>query len=167
MLGLLHDDGTPVLQPLNNSIKNYALPTSDQIARLQKTILTNSTTFTNLTKIDCFRQYSSAFGDRSDVILVVPTSNINNTGNPLLAYGSQDMSATPAPYLWLCKKSNTISCKKLAGNGYETESSEAAALQHWNIYGYEIVYCMASYRETDSLCSVMFSFQMMIGEKNS
>ena len=166
VLGLNFDRGTPVLQPLSRSIANYTLPTSDQISVLQKTALSNSTAFTNLTKIDCFRQYSSAFGDRSDVIVIVQTSNINNTGNSLLAYGSQSMVGT-APYAWLCKHSNTFSCKKIAGNGYENKTSEVAALQHWNIYGYEIDYCMASYRETDSRCSVMFSFRIMIGEKIS
>lgn len=165
VLGLVHDIGTPVLQPLNLSIGNYALPTSDQISLLQKTAVTNSTAFTNLTKIDCFRQYSSAFGDRSDVLLVVPTPNINNTRNSLLAYGNQNMIDT-APYEWLCKNSNTFSCKKIAANGYEDTSSEVAALQHWNIYGYEIGYCMASYRETDSRCSVVFSFRIMIGKMN-
>ena len=166
VLGLVGDRGTPVLQPLSRSITNYTLPTSDQISLLQKTAIANSTALTNLTKIDCFRQYSSAFGDRSDVILIIPTSNTNSTGNSLLAYGSQDMSGT-APYEWLCKNSNTFSCKELAGNGYENKTSEVAALQHWNIYGYEIDYCMASYRETDSRCSVMFSFRIMIGEKSS
>ncbi len=166
VLGLVRDRGTPVLQPLSQSIGHYALPTSDQISLLQKTAVTNSTEFTNLNKIDCFRQYSSGFGDRSDVILVVPTSNINNTGNSLLAYGNEGMSHLQ-PSAWLCKNSNTFSCKKLAGNGYENKSSEVAALQHWNIYGYEIDHCMATYRETNSRCSVMFSFRIMIGEEIS
>ena len=164
--GLIGDEGTPVLQPLNHSIEHYTLPTSDQISLLQKTAVTNSTAFTNLTKLDCFRQYSSAFGDRSDLLLVVSTSNINNTGNSsLLAYGYANIVHT-TPHTWLCKHSNTFSCKKFAAHGYKDISSEVAALQHWNIYGYEIEYCMASYRETDSRCSVMFSFRIMIGKIN-
>lgn len=60
--------------------------------------------------------------------------------------------------------SNTFSCKKLAGHRYKSVQKENLALAYRNIEAYEIDYCMASYRTTENLCSVVFSYRIMTGK---
>ena len=160
MLGLVNDMGSPVLQPLSSSIIKVSLlglPTPDRVASLQAAAQ-NSTGFTRLNKLQCFKQYSSPFGDRSDLLMIASdTSN-----NSVLACGITGAAGT-ALQGWMCQQSNTFSCKKLASGGYEDEKEEQLVMTHWNILGYEIEYCMASHRQTERLCSVASSFRIMIG----
>ena len=53
---------------------------------------------------------------------------------------------------------------KLAAHGYESEDQKLSAIAHWNIVGYEIDYCMASYRPTGNRCGVVYSYRIMIGK---
>lgn len=83
------------------------------------------------------------------------------SNNSLLACGINGAADT-APEEWMCQHSNTFSCKKLASGGYEDEMEEESVMAHWNILGYEIEYCLASYRPTERLCSVVYSYRIMI-----
>lgn len=160
VMGLIHDIGSPVPQPLSLSINEVGWvdwPTPDQVASLQAAVQ-NGARFTNLSKLECFKQYSSPFGDRSDVIMV--SSGVSNSS--VLACGISGDAGT-APEEWMCQQSNTFSCKKLALGGYKDEQEEELAMTHWNVLGYEIEYCMASYRQTEDLCSVVYSYTIMIG----
>lgn len=159
VMGLIDDTGSPLLQPLSLSINKVgwpSWPTPDRVASLQAAAQ-NSTGFTRLSKLQCFKQYSSPFGDRSDVIMV--SSGVSNSS--VLACGITGDAGT-APEEWMCQQSNTFSCKKLASGGYKDERDEELAMTHWNILGYEIEYCMASYRQTEALCSVVYSYRIMI-----
>lgn len=160
VMGLIQDNGSPLPQPLSLSISKVGLvdwPTPDRVASLQAAAQ-NGAGFTNISKLQCFKQYSSPFGDRSDVIMI--SSGVSN--NSVLACGISGDAGT-APEEWMCQQSNTFSCKKLASGGYNDEQKEELAMAHWNILGYEIGYCMASYRQTEDRCSVVYSYRIMIG----
>ena len=44
---------------------------------------------------------------------------------------------------------------------YDHEDIEAIAAQ-WNVVGYEIDYCLASYHPLDNFCSLFYSYRIMI-----
>ena len=169
VLGLMGDSGSPVMQPLAASVNRGTCPIPEHIASMQNAVRTG-TGFTRLGPLDCLEQYSTPFGDRSDIILIArDTDGTNNTNNSVLACGRQgavDRGAHKGnhPGEWMCRQSNTFSCKKLAAHGYESEKQTLSAIAHWNIVGYEIEYCMASYRPTGNRCGVVYSYRIMIGK---
>ena len=169
VLGLVGDSGLPVLQPLVASINQASWPSFENIAIMQDAVR-NGTSFTKLSPLDCLEQYSTPFGDRSDIILIAQDINSTNNGNnSVLACGVQgavDRGAHKGshPGEWMCRQSNTFSCKKLAVHGYESEDQKLSAIAHWNIVGYEIDYCLASYRSTGNQCGVVYSYRIMIGK---
>ena len=169
VLGLVNDVGSPVLQPLANSINQASWPSFGAIVSMQNAVY-NGTGFTRLNTLDCLEQYSTPFGDRSDVILIArDTNDTKNAKNSVLACGTQSAFDRGTykgthPGEWMCKRSNTFSCKKVAVHGYESEDQEITAIANWNVVGYVIDYCMASYRPTDDRCGVVYSYQIMIGK---
>ncbi len=157
------------MRPLAVSINQAPWPTSEDIMQMQ-TAVNNGTGFTRLSQLDCLEQYSSPFGDRSDVILIaLDTNNTKNANNSVLACGKQGavdkgVHKGNHPGEWMCRQTNTFSCKKLAAHGYKSESQEKTAIAHWNVLGYEIDYCMASYRPTGNRCGVVYSYRIMLGQ---
>ena len=168
VLGLAGDSGPPVAQQLSASINQAPWPTSEAIRRMQVSVQ-NGTNFTRLNQLDCLEQYATPFGDRSDVVLIaLNTSNTNNANNSVLACGTQgavDRGAHKGnhPGEWMCRQSNTFSCKKLAAHGYESEGQKNTAIADWNVVGYRIDYCMASYHSTGDRCGVVYSYRIMLG----
>ena len=169
VLGLVNDVGSPVLQPLAVSINQASWPSLGAIVSMQNAVY-DGTDFTRLNTLDCLEQYSTPFGDRSDVILIArDTNDTKNAKNSVLACGTQSAIDRGTykgthPGEWMCKGSNTFSCKKVAVHGYESEDQEITAIANWNVVGYVIDYCMASYRPTDDRCGVVYSYQIMIGK---
>lgn len=169
VLGLVSDRGLPVMQPLAASTNQASWPTSEDITKLQNAVH-NGTGFTKPSPLDCLQQYSTPFGDRSDVILISLNGNsANNANTSVLACGKQGavdvgIHKGTHPGEWMCRQSNTFSCKKLAAHGYESEDEEISAIADWNVVGYEIDHCMASYRPTGNRCGVVYSYRIMIGK---
>ena len=169
VLGLISDSGLPVMRPLAVSINQAPWPTSGDIMQMQ-TAVNNGTGFTRLSQLDCLEQYSSPFGDRSDVVLIaLDTHTTRKANNSVLACGKQGavdkgVHKGNHPGEWMCRQTNTFSCKKLAAHGYKSESQEKTAIAHWNVVGYEIDYCMASYRPTGNRCGVVYSYRIMLGQ---
>lgn len=168
-LGLFMDRGLPVMQPLAASINQVPWPTFGDIAKMQNAVH-NGTGFTRLSPVDCQEQYSTPFGDRSDIILIaLPTTNTTNANNSVLACGTQGALGVGVhkgyhPGEWMCRQSNTFSCKKLGTHGYGSKDEEISAIAHWNVVGYEIDYCMALTRPTANRCGVVYSYRIMIGK---
>ena len=63
----------------------------------------------------------------------------------------------------MCQQSNTFSCKRIASGGYQDEQEGELGTAHWNILDYQIGYCLTSYRQTEGLCSVVYSYRIIIG----
>lgn len=168
VLGLVSDSGLPVMQPLAASIDQAPWPASGSIVQMQ-TAVHNGAGFTILSPLNYLEQYSTPFEDRSDVILVaLNNQDIQNANNSVLACGTQgavDRGVHKGSHTgeWMCRQSNTFSCKRLAAHGYD-EDLKISAIAHWNVVGYEKDYCMASYRPTGNRCGVVYSYRIMIGK---
>lgn len=162
ILDLVSDRGLPVMQPLAASTNQASWPTSGDIVDMQNAAH-NGTSLTRLSPLDCLEQYSTPFGDRSDIVLIaLDTNDTNNANNSVLACGTQGAIELGVhkgnhPGECMCRQSNTFSCKTLAAHGYESEDQEISAISHWNVAGYEIDYCMASCRPTGKRCGVVYS----------
>lgn len=169
VLGLVSDTRLPVMQRLAASTNQAPWPTSGDIVRVQNA-LQNGTGFTRLSPLDCLQQYSTPFGGLSNIVLITLDSyNTSNANNSVLACGTQSAVERSVhkgshPGEWMCRLSNTSSCKKLAAHGYESEDQDLSAIAHWNVVGYEIEYCMASYRPTGNRCGVVYSYRIMVGK---
>ena len=169
VLGLRGDSGSPVIQPLAASLYQGTWPTSEHLATMQNAVRTG-TGFTKLSPLACLEQYSTPFGDRSDIVLIArDIYATNSTNNSVLACGRQGavdrgVHKGNHPGACMCRESITFSWNKLAAHGYDTEIQKLSAIAHWNIVGYEIDYCMASYRPTADRCGVVYSYRIMIGE---
>lgn len=162
-MGLVYDyPGRIVSHNLSDSIHLDDWLTSEDVRSMQADVQKGSI-YSRLDKLDCLKQYSSAFGNRSDLIFV--TADVPQSNNSLLDCGAAG-AATSSQGSWMCEKSNTFSCKMLASNGYKSEAEKESAVAHWNIAGYDVGYCMASHRPTQHLCSVVYSFRIMIGESH-
>lgn len=168
VMGLVADRGLPVMQPLAASINQAPWPTAGDIMKMQNAVH-NDINFTRLSPLDCLEEYSTPFGDRSDIILVaLGTNDTGSTNNSVLACGTQGavdkgVHKGTHPGEWMCRQSNMFSCKKLAAHGYESEDQELSAIAHWNVVGYDIDYCLVSYVPTSNRCGVVYSYQIMIG----
>jgi len=148
--GLIADQGQPVQQNLsaswsidnqghqNQQNTSASLPAQggfhgdkDEMKRIQRTAL-NSSIFHNISAADCLLQYTTMFGNRSSLIMV--SSDTSSPNNSLLSYGIQASRGTSAwePARWMCRSSNTFSCKKLAAHGFQTKQEELA-IADWNM----------------------------------
>lgn len=122
VLGLVSDRGLPVMQPLAASTNQASWPTSGDIVNMQIAVH-NGTSLTRLSPLDCLEQYSTPFGDRSDIVLIVlDTNNSNNANNSMLACGRQGaigicVQKGKHPGEWMCRQSNTFSCKSSQRTG--------------------------------------------------
>ena len=158
VLGLNDDHGKPVLQYLYPSI--YYLnnwPSVDAIAHLQVEAQ-NGTKFTKLDTLECLKEYNTIFGNRSD-LLMISSSNVTNSS--ILMAGSVG-AIQGGPEDWMCGQSNTFSCATLALNGY-LPKNEGTLTANWNVAGFKVDYCLASYRDLQESCSLVYSYRIMIG----
>lgn len=83
----------------------------------------NNINFTRLNPLDCLEEYSTPFGDRSDIVLVaLGTSDTDSANNSVLACGTQGavdkaVHKGTHPGEWMCRQSNMFSCKTTLGFG--------------------------------------------------
>ena len=116
-----------------------------------------------LNKLDCLQTYLAPFGNRSDVIMISsqdildgsPTDPLKN--NSVLFAVSTGGIQVPGMY-WECGSSNIFDCK----NYHRWKN--ISDIDTWNIFGFQIDYCLASQSSLDSKCSVNYSLPIMIGE---
>ena len=128
-----------------------------------------STDFKRSSPLDCLEQYSTPFEERSYIVSIALGTNNANDTNSVLACGTQGTVDTGIrkgnhPGEWMCRQSNTFSCKKLSAHGYENEDQEMSAIAHCNVLGYKVDYCLASYRATGNRCGVVYSYRIMVGK---
>lgn len=116
----------------------------------------NSTSYAYIDTLDCLLMYNNLIGNRSDLIMVSSAPPEEN--NTLLVYGMAASGTWDTGYD-LCKWSNTFDCGRLA-NLPVTEQSQA--VKDWNMGGYKIDYCLSSQRSTENLCSVEYSFSILL-----
>ena len=64
----------------------------------------------------------------------------------------------------LCGGGGQFDCGRLADF---TPEEQMEAIQNWNIGSYKIDYCLSSQRSTENLCSVEYSFSIMLSISNS
>ncbi|KAI4107154.1 MAG: hypothetical protein LQ345_007158, partial [Seirophora villosa] len=116
----------------------------------------NSTSYAYIDTLDCLLMYNNLIGNRSDLIMVSSAPPEEN--NTLLVYGMAASGTWDTGYA-LCKRPNTFDCGRLA-NLPVTEQSQA--VKDWNMGGYKIDYCLSSQRSTENLCSVEYSFSILL-----
>ena len=116
----------------------------------------NSTLYTRMEPLDCILTYNDLFGNRSDLIMVSTTAP--RSDNSLLAYGMSTSGTWDIGYA-LCSGGEQFDCGRLAGL---PSNEQMEAIQNWTIGGHRIDACLSSQRSTENLCSVEYSFQMML-----
>ena len=138
-----------------------ALPVTPTIQSMQS----SAKSFSKLDPITCLLTYTNLFGNRSDMIMVTSNAtSLNNSGNSLLAYGSQHRNQ------WLLGSplignSNTFNADQLEVSYFAGGAAQRAkAITQWNVGGFKIDYCLGSQTENaQGECSVDYSFSVMIG----
>ncbi|KAI9733951.1 MAG: hypothetical protein M1834_002607 [Cirrosporium novae-zelandiae] len=153
--------------PLNNTA-GMLQSWDDAPLDLQMTIhemqvgFSNDGGFVHLDKLTCLLEYTNLFGNRSDVVMVSNTAPPDN--NSLLTYGLA-RDATWDEGLTLCWDSNSFDCLKLDLSNFPSgEAGREKATANWNMAGYKIDHCLSAQRSTDGLCSVEYSFSIMLGD---
>ena len=111
--------------------------------------------------INSTNTYLSAFGDRSDVILV-STKDLLQPAQPtntssVLFFVHTGGDATPGMF-WPCGATNVFDCRKP-----ELWERNAFVIKDWNVIGYKIDYCLTSENSLEKLCSVNYSLSIMAG----
>ena len=148
---------------LNANIKywNYsALPIGPTIQSMQK----STASYTRLDPVTCLVTYANVFGNRSNVIMMASNATAaNNSGNSLLAYGSQPRNR------WLVGKSltersNTFNADRLnIAHFHGGAAQRAQTVAEWNVGGFKIDYCLGSQTSVaEGQCSVNYPFSVMI-----
>ena len=134
----------------------HQYPKDDAITSMQMAAM-NRSLWTKLDTLACLKQYNTVFGNRSDLLLV--SQGYSNSS--VLVGGSMGIIQGGTQDYW-CRNSNSFDCKKLLAGGY-VKTGEEKAIADWNIGGYKIDYCLASYRPLHDSCTLVFSYRIMIG----
>lgn len=116
----------------------------------------NSTRYTGIDALNCILTYDDLLGNRSDFIMVSTTAS--DSDNSLLAYGMSTSQIWDIGYA-LCSGGEQFDCGRLADLPL---NEQMKAIQDWNIGGYKIDFCLSSQRSTENLCSVEYSFLIML-----
>lgn len=123
----------------------------------------NDTIYTKLEPLECLEAYVTQFGNASDVLIISSTDMISETtipqtSNSFLAAGLVGGLQSPDTY-WECSFSNTFKCTQMA-----TWRNNASIVANWNVFGYEVDYCLSISRDTSQGCSVQVSFTILLGK---
>ena len=124
----------------------------------------NSTYYTRIDALDCILTYNDLLGNHSDFIMVSTTAP--KSDNSLLVYGMSNPNTVYGmsnPNTWdigypLCS-GEQFDCGRLAGLPLDEQMK---AIQDWNIGGYKIDFCLSSQRSIEDLCSVEYSFPILL-----
>ena len=117
----------------------------------------NKSCYTRIEALDCILTYNELLGNRSDLIMISTTTPKSN--NSLLAYGMSTSETWDIGYA-LCLGGTEFDCGRLAE---KPKDEQMEAIQDWNIGGHKIDYCLSSQRSTKDLCSVEYSYSIMLG----
>ena len=115
----------------------------------------NGSRFSRIENLDCILTYNELMGNHSDFIMVSTATSTSN--NALLAYGMSNSGTWDIGYA-LCP-GEQFDCGRLAELPL---SDQMKATQNWNIGGYKIDHCLMSTQSTENLCSVKYSFSIML-----
>ena len=121
----------------------------------------NSTIYRLVDPLDCLLTYNDLLGNRSDFLMV--SSTMPRSDNSLLAYGMSSSQSWDIGYA-LCDKGAEIDCGRLSELPLDKQME---AIRDWNIGGYKVDYCLSSQQSTDNLCSVEYSFSIMLSKSFS
>lgn len=116
----------------------------------------NSSRYTRIDALDCILTYNDLLGNHSDFMMV--STATSNTNNSLLAYGMSVSDTWDIGYA-LCSNGGQFDCGRLASLPL---NEQMKAIQDWNIGGHKIDYCLSSRQSTENLCSVGYSFSIML-----
>ena len=116
----------------------------------------NSSRYARIDPLDCILTYNDLLGNHSDFIMV--STATSKSKNSLLAYGMSVADTWDIGYN-LCSQGEQFDCGRLASLPLD---EQLKAIQDWNIGGYKIDYCLSSRRSTENLCSVEYSFSIML-----
>ncbi|CAO1603804.1 hypothetical protein XANCAGTX0491_007383 [Xanthoria calcicola] len=116
----------------------------------------NGTSYAYVNTLDCLLMYNDLMGNRSDLIMVSSAPPEEN--NTLLVYGMAASGTWDTGYV-LCQWPNTFDCGRLAELPV---AEQVQAVQDWNMGGYKIDHCLSSQRSTENLCSVEYSFSILL-----
>lgn len=116
----------------------------------------NRTQFARVEPLECLLTYNNLLGNRSDLIMVSSAKPEQN--NSLLIYGITYGLTWDVGYV-LCIPGNTFDCGRLAGLPL---AQQQQVIRDWNIGGYKIDYCLSSQQSTANLCSVEYSFSILL-----
>ena len=121
----------------------------------------NNSRYTRIDTLDCILTYNDLLGNRSDFMMVSTATSESN--NSLLAYGMSNSDTWDIGYA-LCSGGGQFDCGRLADFPL---NEQLKAIQEWNIGGYKIDYCLSSRQSTEDLCSVEYSFSIMLSKSLS
>ena len=126
--------------------------------QLMQALSRNDTFYTRMGLRDCLVSYNDLLGNRSDLIMVTSTAPKNN--NHLLVYGMSKASTWDIGYP-LCEWGASLDCGRLTSKPLAQQEQIA---QQWHIGGHKIDYCLSRHQSTDHLCSVEYSFTIMLSK---
>lgn len=121
----------------------------------------NNSHYTRIENLECILTYNELLGNRSDFIMVSTTPPKSN--NSLLAYGMSTSGTWDIGY-GLCSGGGQFDCGRLSDMSPKEQMN---AIKGWNIGGYKIDYCLSSERSTENLCSVEYSFRIILSSSPS
>ena len=116
----------------------------------------NRSRYTPVKALDCILTYNDLLGNRSDFIMISTTTPKSN--NSLLAYGMSTSGTWDVGY-GLCSQGTQFDCGRLAE---KPKDEQMGAIRNWNIGGHKIDYCLSSRRSTKDLCSIEYSYSIML-----
>ena len=118
----------------------------------------NTTHYNQIPKLDCVLTYSSLFGNRSDMIMVSSAKPENN--NALLVYGIASNGTWDVGHD-LCDGRGKFDCARMIN---WPRARQEEAIRDWNVGGYKVDYCLSSQRSSENLCSVEYSFSILVSK---
>ena len=121
----------------------------------------NRSRYTPMKALDCILTYNDLLGNRSDFIMISTTTP--KTNNSLLTYGMSTSETWDIGYA-LCSGGTQFDCGRLAE---KPKDEQMEAIQDWKIGGHKIDHCLSSRRSTKDLCSVEYSYSIILSTSPS
>ena len=88
------------------------------------------------------------------------SSTVSKSNNSLLAYGMSSSQSWDIGY-GLCSLGGQFDCGRLSAL---SSDKQMETIRDWNIAGYKIDYCLSSQHSIKQLCSVGYSFSIMLSK---
>lgn len=151
-----------------NGYLSYLTSLQNRIEGSQESAGLDALEYQNISRLECLNRYVKWFETGASNVLIVsssdaldPRATVLDSNSSLLAFNwiANSWDSLQAGYdQWPCNRSNNFTCAYFSWDVDEEEAST------WNVFGYNVDYCLAKQLDLTDKCHVEINKNIMIGK---